>query len=215
MRVFDGIEAGGTKFIRGVGTCPDDLTVISFPTESPTETIGKAVRFSRQKAKDGLAAIGIGSFGPIDCDPHSDGYGYIINTPKPGWHNYDFVGAISRARTIPVAFDTDVNAAALAESRWGAAKGVDDFIYLTVGTGIGGGVVVNGQLVHGLMHPEMGHIRVPHNFQGDPFPGNCPFHNDCLEGLASGQAIRNRWGQDPKDLQPIIGHGSSRRTILR
>jgi fructokinase len=110
------------------------------------------------------------------------------------------VGAISRALTLPVAFDTDVNAAALAESRWGAAKDVENFIYLTVGTGIGGGVVVNGRLLHGLTHPEMGHIRVPHNFQDDPFPGNCPFHKDCLEGLASGPAIKDRWGQDAKDL---------------
>lgn len=202
MKVFGGIEAGGTKFMCGIGTCRDDLTVISFPTTSPSETIGKAISFFREKVEDGLAAIGIGSFGPIECHPGSEKYGYITNTPKPEWNNYDFVGTISRALAIPVAFDTDVNAAALAESRWGTARGIDDFVYLTVGTGIGGGVVVNGHLIHGLMHPEMGHIRVPHNFQDDPFPGNCPFHKDCLEGLASGQAIKSRWGQNPKDLPP-------------
>ena len=200
MKVFGGIEAGGTKFICGVGTGPDDLTVISFPTTSPNETIGKAVRFFHEKAGDGLAAIGIGSFGPIDCHPGSERYGYITNTPKPEWQDFDFVGTVSRAFTLPVAFDTDVNVAALAESRWGAARSVDNFIYLTVGTGIGGGVVVNGRLLHGLVHPEMGHVRVPHNFQDDPFPGNCPFHKDCLEGLASGPAIKDRWGQDAKDL---------------
>jgi fructokinase len=200
MKVFGGIEAGGTKFICGIGTGPDNLTVISFPTTSPSETIGKAISFFRKKADEGLAAIGIGSFGPIECHPDAEKYGYITNTPKPEWHHHDFVGAISRALTLPVAFDTDVNAAALAESRWGAAKGVENFIYLTVGTGIGGGVVVNGRLLHGLTHPEMGHIRVPHNLQDDPFCGNCPFHKDCLEGLASGPAIKDRWGQDAKDL---------------
>lgn len=202
MKVFGGIEAGGTKFICGIGTCPDDLRVMSFPTTSPNETIEKAIRFFRETVEDDLAAIGIGSFGPIDCHPGSDRYGYITNTPKPGWHNYDFVGAISRALSIPVAFDTDVNAAALAESRWGAAKGADNVLYVTIGTGIGGGAVVNSRIVHGLVHPEMGHIRVPHNFQDDPFPGNCPFHKDCLEGLASGEAIKHRWGRQAKDLPP-------------
>jgi fructokinase len=124
MKVFGGIEAGGTKFICGIGTCPDDLTVVSFPTASPSETIGKTISFFREKADGGLGAIGIESFGPIECHPGSDRYGYITNTPKPGWHHYDFVGTISRAFTIPVAFGTDVNAAALAESRWGAATGV-------------------------------------------------------------------------------------------
>jgi fructokinase len=132
MKVFGGIEAGGTKFVCGIGTCADDLLVISFPTTSPSETIAKAVSFFREKADDGLAAIGIGSFGPIECHLGSEKYGYITNTPKPEWHDYDFVGAISRALTLPVAFDTDVNAAALAESRWGAGRGVDNFIYLTV-----------------------------------------------------------------------------------
>jgi fructokinase len=202
MKLFGGIEAGGTKFICGIGTCPDDLVVTSFPTASPSETIGKAINFFREKAGDGLAAIGIGSFGPIDCNLDSERYGYITKTPKPGWDDYNFVGPIAQAFAMPVAFDTDVNAAALAESRWGAAKGMDHFLYLTVGTGIGGGVVVNGQPVHGLMHPEMGHIRVPHDIRNDPFPGKCPFHKDCLEGLASGEAIRNRWKQDPKDLPP-------------
>jgi fructokinase len=202
MKLFGGIEAGGTKFICGIGTGPDDLTLTSFPTTSPRETVGQALRFFRETAGQGLPAIGIGSFGPIDCHPGSERYGYITNTPKPGWRNFDFVGTVSRALAIPVVFDTDVNVAALAESRWGAAKDIDDFVYVTVGTGIGGGAVVNGRLVHGLMHPEMGHILVPHDQQDDPFPGNCPFHHDCLEGLASGESIRKRWGQDPKELSP-------------
>lgn len=200
MDVFGGIEAGGTKFVCGIGTCPDDLKVISFPTESPAVTVGKAIQFFREEANASLRAIGIGSFGPIDLDSASKTYGYITSTPKPGWGNYNFAGVVARELRLPVAFDTDVNAAALAEARWGAAKDVRDFVYLTVGTGIGGGIVINGQVVHGLMHPEMGHIRVPHDVHLDPFPGNCPFHGDCLEGLASGAAIMNRWGQFGKDL---------------
>jgi fructokinase len=196
---FGGIEAGGTKFVCGVGTCPQDLLVVSFPTTSPEETVGRACRFFREQVGDALRAVGIASFGPVDLDPESDTYGFITSTPKPGWQNYDFAGTVRRALEIPVGFDTDVNAAALAESHWGAAQGFADFIYLTVGTGIGGGAMVASRLLHGLMHPEMGHIRIPHRRQ-DPFPGNCPFHKDCLEGLASGWAIRERWGKSADDL---------------
>jgi len=199
MELFGGIEAGGTKFICGTGTCPEDLMVASFPTESPEVTLGKVVEFFRSNTIT-LSGLGVGSFGPIDCDPASQTYGYITSTPKPGWRNFNFAGALAQSLKTPVIFDTDVNAAALAEARWGAAKNIQNFIYLTVGTGIGGGIVIGGHLVHGLMHPEMGHIKLPHDFKEDPFPGNCPFHNDCLEGLASGLAIKSRWGQDPKDL---------------
>jgi fructokinase len=202
MEIFGGIEAGGTKFLCGVGTNPEDVEVTSFPTSSPDTTVRKAARYIRERAGTRLSSVGIGSFGPLDLDPRSKTYGYITSTPKRAWQNYDFAGAVSRILDVPVAFDTDVNAAAVAEGRWAIAQDVEDFIYLTVGTGIGGGAVVNGQLVHGLMHPEMGHIRLPHDFAQDPFAGDCPYHNDCLEGLASGSAIRDRWGDPAHDLPP-------------
>jgi fructokinase len=156
--------------------------------------------FRKQGHEKPLAAIGIASFGPVDPDPHSPTFGFITTTPKPGWSNTDFAGTVSRALRIPVGFDTDVNGAALAEHRWGAARDVDTFVYLTVGTGIGGGGVVLGKPLHGLMHPEMGHIRVPHNRDHDPFEGVCPYHGDCLEGLASGPAIEARWNKKAENL---------------
>jgi fructokinase len=142
-----------------------------------------------------LSALGIASFGPLDPRRNSPSFGYITSTPKPGWAHTDVAGTLQRALGLPVAFDTDVNAAALAEQRWGAARGLGTFLYLTVGTGIGGGAVVNGRLLHGFLHPEMGHIRLPHDLEADPFPGLCPYHGDCLEGLASGPALAARWGQ--------------------
>ena len=193
-----GIEAGGTKFVCAAGTGPDDLRVTQFPTTTPNETFARAVAFFQEQAS--LAAIGIGSFGPVNPDPASETFGYITTTPKPGWAHVDFVGAIRRALRVPVGFDTDVNAAALGEHRWGAAQGIDNFIYLTIGTGIGGGAMVNGELLHGLVHPEMGHIRIPHDRTADPFEGWCPFHDDCFEGLAAGPAIEKRWGQRGENL---------------
>jgi fructokinase len=147
-----------------------------------------------------LSSIGIASFGPVDPRPDSPTFGYVTSTPKPGWANYDFVGAVRRAMDLPVGFDTDVNGAALGEWRWGAAQGLDTFIYLTIGTGIGGGGMVNGKLMHGLLHPEMGHIHLPHDWQADPFPGTCPYHGDCLEGMANGPAMEKRWGQRAETL---------------
>jgi fructokinase len=141
-----------------------------------------------------LRAIGIGSFGPIDLHRGSPSYGHITATPKLAWRNFDLAGAVGRALSLPIGFDTDVNAAALAEARWGAAQGIADFVYVTVGTGIGGGALVSGSPLHGLQHPEMGHIRVPHDWAKDTYPGICPYHGDCLEGLASGPAIEARWG---------------------
>jgi fructokinase len=149
-----------------------------------------------------LEAIGIASFGPLDPRPSSPTFGHITSTPKPGWQNFDLAGAVRTALRVPVGFDTDVNGAALGEARWGAARGLTDFIYVTIGTGIGGGAMVNGLLVHGMLHPEMGHVRVPHDLATDPFPGTCPFHHDCLEGLASGPAIEARWGKPGSDLPP-------------
>src|SRR5262249_47038967 len=140
------------------------------------------------------------SFGPLDLDPASPTYGSITITPKPLWSRTDMVGPLRRALGVPVGFDTDVNAAALGEWRWGAAQRLDTFLYLTVGTGIGGGGMAGGRLLHGLVHPEMGHVRIPHDIREDPFAGSCPFHRDCLEGLASGPALRARWGRGAEDL---------------
>ena len=192
--MFGAIEAGGTKFVCGVGTGPQDLIVETVPTESPDATVAAVVRFFRQQTP--VEALGIGSFGPIDRSS-----GWITSTPKTGWKNYDIVGAFRAALGIPVGFDTDVNAAALAEAQWGAGRGLTDFVYVTVGTGIGGGALANGRVLHGTMHAEMGHLRIPHDRAADPFPGCCPYHGDCLEGLASGPAIQARWGA-PGELLP-------------
>ncbi len=200
MTLLGGIEAGGTKFVCAVGTGPADIRAETrFPTTTPTETLAQAIAFFRAQPER-PAAIGIGAFGPLDPNPTSPTFGYITTTPKPGWANVDFVGAIRAALDTPVGFDTDVNAAALGEHRWGAAQGLDTFIYLTIGTGLGGGGMVGGQLMHGLLHPEMGHIRLPHDWAQDPFPGFCPYHGDCFEGLAAGPALERRWGRRAETL---------------
>jgi fructokinase len=193
MRRLGGIEAGGSKFVCAAGSSPEDVQVSEFPTTTPAETMARVAEFFY--AREPVAAIGIASFGPIDPDLESPTFGYITSTPKLGWRNFDFAGTVHRALGTPIAFDTDVNAAAVAESRWGAARGLHSFLYVTVGTGLGGGALVNGRLLHGRLHPEMGHIRVPHDCVRDPFPGNCPYHGDCLEGLAAGPAIQARWGK--------------------
>jgi fructokinase len=198
-----GIEAGGTKFVCAVGTSPDDVrALVRIPTTTPPETIARAIEFFQTEgARFGtLRAVGIASFGPIDPEPRSTKFGYITSTPKPGWANTDFAGAIGRALAVPVGFDTDVNVAALGEWRWGAGQGTENLVYLTIGTGIGGGGLVNGKLMHGLLHPEMGHIRIPHDRAADPYPGHCPFHGDCFEGLACGPAMAERWKQSPDTL---------------
>lgn len=203
--VFGAVEAGGTKFVCAIGSGPDDVRATTrFPTTTPAETLARTIAFFRAYQQQGgtLAAIGIGSFGPIDPDPHSPTYGLITATPKPGWANTDIVGAIHTALGVPVAFDTDVNAAVLGEARWGAAQGLDNAVYLTIGTGIGGGALVNGRLVHGLVHPEMGHMRLPRDPLQDPFGGVCPYHGDCWEGLASGPALAARWGRPAEELPP-------------
>jgi fructokinase len=192
MPRLGGIEAGGSKFKCAAGSGPEDAEIAEFPTSTPQETIGRVAEFFR--TREPVESIGIASFGPIDRNPESPTYGYITSTPKPGWRDFDFAGTVRRLLGIPVAFDTDVNAAALAESRWGAAIGLRNFLYVTVGTGVGGGALVDGRLLHGRLHPEMGHLRVPHDRVHDPFSGNCPYHGDCLEGLASGPALQARWG---------------------
>lgn len=202
MPLFGGIEAGGTKFVCALGSGPDDLRAEArFPTGRPEETLPKVLAFFREHTRSQpLTALGIASFGPVDPDPASPTYGHITNTPKPGWAHTDLAGILGRELGVPVGFDTDVNVAALGEQRWGAAQGLDTFIYLTVGTGIGGGGIVNGKLLHGLMHPEMGHIRIPHDLAIDPYAGCCPYHGDCLEGLACGPALEGRWGRRAETL---------------
>lgn len=198
MARYGSIEGGGTKFVCAVGTGPGDLArAITVPTTTPNETLGRAVEFFTEHGP--LDAIGIAMFGPLALDPTTPDYGHVRKTPKPGWSGADVVGVFAEALGIPIGFDTDVNGAALGEGRWGAGRGVDTFVYVTVGTGIGGGGIVAGKPIHGLIHPEMGHLRIPRE-PHDPFPGRCPFHGDCLEGLASGPAIEERWGRRAEDL---------------
>jgi fructokinase len=200
--LYGGIEAGGTKFVCAVASGPDDVrATVQFPTTSPQETIGRAVAFFCEQG-EALAAAGIAAFGPVDLVPRSATYGFITSTPKPGWANTEILRAVQQGLGVPVGLDTDVNGAALGEHRWGAAQGLDTFVYLTVGTGIGGGGMAGGRLMHGLVHPEMGHMRLPHDWQADPFPGICPFHGDCLEGMANGPAMKARWGQPAETLAP-------------
>jgi fructokinase len=200
--MFGAIEAGGTKFVCGVGAGPADLRTVRIPTGDPSTTIDAVVSFFQEAGNARLAAVGIGSFGPLCADRSSPDWGHITSTPKLAWRNRDLAGPIREALGVPVGFDTDVNAAALGEARWGAARGVSDCLYLTIGTGIGGGAIVAGDVVHGMSNPEMGHIRIPHDMAADPFPGNCPYHGDCLEGLASGPSIEARWGR-PADELPV------------
>ncbi len=194
------MEAGGAKFVCAIGSGPQDLVRATIPTTTPAETLDRVVHFFRGQPP--IAALGVASFGPVDLDPHSPTFGFITSTPKPGWSNVDICGVLRNAVGVSVAFDTDVNAAALAEARWGAARGLDNILYITVGTGIGGGVVVDGSPLHGLIHPEMGHILIPQDREEDPFQGACPFHGNCFEGLASGLAMELRWGVKAERLEP-------------
>jgi fructokinase len=196
------VEVGGTKIICLVGSDPDHIVAQTrIPTGKPAETLAQVLAFFQREVSSGgpLAAIGIASFGPLELRRSHPQYGFITPSPKPGWAYVDMVGPFRRALGVPVGFDTDVNAAALGEGRWGAARGLDTFVYLTVGTGIGAGAVVGGQLIHGLGHPEMGHLSVPRQ-PGDRFAGHCPFHGNCWEGMASGAAIAARWGSPAEQL---------------
>lgn len=202
--LFGGIEAGGTKFVCAVGRGPDEIIAeIRFATTTPDETIQQAIRFFQQYHQDHpLAALGVASFGPVDLNSNSETFGFITKTPKPGWSDTDLVDPLRQAFGLPVGFDTDVNGALLGEHRWGAAQGLDDCLYFTIGTGIGGGAMAGGKLIHGLVHPEMGHIRMSHDLERDPFGGWCPFHKDCFEGLAAGPSLEKRWGQRAETLPP-------------
>lgn len=195
-QLYGGIEAGGTKFVCVVGSGPERIMdEVRFPTTTPDETLGRVINFFRPFVDSKqINNIGIGCFGPIDQNTKSPTYGFITATPKLNWSNTDVHGTIQRALDVKIAFDMDVNAAALGESIWGASKGLDPSLYITIGTGIGGGYIKDGKPLTGMLSPEMGHIRIPHSQERDPFRGACPFHGDCFEGLASGPAIEKRLG---------------------
>jgi fructokinase len=195
--VIGGVEAGGTKFICAVGDENGNVIErIQFPTTIPLETMPQVIDFFKKFA---VQAIGVGSFGPIDINPTSPTYGHITTTPKTKWRNFPIIQTIKKALDVPIGFNTDVNAAALGEAASGAAKGLDSCLYITVGTGIGAGAVVNGQLLQGFSHPEMGHILIRRH-PNDSYAGKCPYHRDCFEGLASGPAIEERWGKKGSEL---------------
>lgn len=189
--MYGAIEAGGTKFI--CATCDKQFNIkekLTIPTTTPEETMKEVFKFFD---KHSVSSIGVGSFGPIDINTKSPTYGYITNTPKLAWKNYNFLGELKKHYNIPIAWTTDVNAAAYGELKMGAAAGKESCIYITVGTGIGGGIIVNGSILEGFSHPEIGHILVRRH-KDDKYEGNCPFHGDCLEGMAAGPAIEERTG---------------------
>lgn len=196
------VEAGGTKFMVGIGDASGNIRARTrIETTRPDETISAVIGWLEENGGD-YSAAGIASFGPLDLDPASAQWGHITRTAKPHWSGADMAGPLARALGCPVAINTDVNGAALAEWLWGAGKGTASTLYLTVGTGIGGGAVVGGRLIHGLSHPEMGHIKVPRHPDDLAFSGQCPFHGDCLEGLAAGPAVSARWGTSLSNLPP-------------
>lgn len=194
---FAGVEMGGTKCVLTLADGPEEVRereVIA--TSSPADTLGRIERvLGSWKTNGCLDALGIGSFGPIDVDEGSATYGHVLSTPKPGWAGADVARRLQRAVGVPTSFDTDVNGAALAEMQWGSGRGFDDFAYVTVGTGVGVGLIVDGKPTRGFGHCELGHIRVA-RLPGEDWPGSCPFHGDCVEGLASGSALRARFGEN-------------------
>lgn len=208
MALYGALELGGTKTLAAVGTTPEDLSEpLRIPTTDPESTLSAVIQHFRGFDLD---AIGIASFGPIELREDNPAYGSITSTPKPGWPNTRVVAAISESLSLPIGFDTDVNGAALGEGAWGAAVGLSDFVYITAGTGIGGGAVVKGQSVTALGHPEMGHMIVSRAPE-DAFAGRCPYHGDCLEGMASGPALEDRFGplearQNPSVARDIAAH---------
>ena len=197
---FGTLEAGGTKMVLSVGNENNELLEqATIPTEAPEKTIPAMIDWFRDRE---IVSLGIGSFGPVDLRKNSPTYGWITKTPKPGWCDRPLLPPMRDALGIPALIDTDVNAAALAEWKLGAAKGLNSCLYVTVGTGIGAGLVIEGQLVHGLVHPELGHMLLRQEAD-DPAPdGFCPYHRGCLEGLASGPAIEKRWGRKGYELPP-------------
>ena len=207
------LEAGGTKMVCAIGNANGEIYErISIPTETPEITVPKMIEYFKEKD---IQALGIGCFGPIDLNRKSETYGYITTTPKLAWKNYNIVGAFADALDIPVGFDTDVNGSALGEATWGITKGLDNSIYITIGTGVGAGVLSGGKLVHGMMHPEAGHILVtrdPRDTIGEH--SACPFHDNCLEGLIAGPGVKKRWdgksagdmADDPEAMDLLAGY---------
>jgi fructokinase len=197
--LYGALEGGGTKFVCAVGTGPEDVRdEIRFPTTTPEETLAQAAAFFE---KHTVAAIGLAPFGPLDLDPASPGFGSVSPTPKVGWTGANPLAWFRERFDLPIAIDLDVNAAAIGEYTWPPEnRGIDSLVYFTIGTGVGAGLVLNGQIVHGLTHPEAGHFHPPHDWKADPYPGNCRFHGDCFEGLACGPAITARWGQPANTL---------------
>ena len=199
-KIYGGIEGGGTKFNCAIGNGPENIIAEArFPTTTPSETIGQVIEFFTPYV-DKLSGIGLGSFGPFDADPVSPTYGYITTTPKPHWGNTNILGLLREKINLPIAVDMDVAVAGLGEAKWGASKNDSHSLYLTIGTGIGGGYIMDGKPLRGLVSLEMGHIRIPHDFELDPFRGACPYHGDCFEGLAAGPAVEARFGQKGETL---------------
>jgi fructokinase len=197
--LYGGVETGGTWCVCGLGHGPGQLLAREqFPTGSPGETLERIAAFFESHPRP--VALGVGAFGPLVLDDRSPRWGYVTTTPKPGWQETSVAQALRERLGLPIALDTDVGAAALAEQRWGAGTGVPSLCYLTVGTGIGAGLIHDGRIWRGLIHPEVGHMRIPHDRHRDPFEGSCPVHGDCWEGLAAGGAMAGRWGADPRDL---------------
>lgn len=202
MKLYGALEAGGTKMVVAIGDENGKIIdKMSIPTTSPEETMSQIISYFRVQEISGryISALGIASFGPVDVIPKSKTYGHILNTPKPGWKDYDILGELQRAFNIPMAIDTDVNGSCLGEMTYGCAKGLDSVVYITIGTGIGAGISVNGKLLHGMLHPEAGHMMIAKS-KMDQGKSVCPFHESCFEGLASGPSIKARWGENPDNL---------------
>lgn len=195
--LFGALEAGGTKMVCAIGNEKGEiLEQKSIPTTTPEETMPAILEYFKDKK---IESIGIACFGPIDLNKNSETYGYITSTPKLAWRNYNIVGAVKDALNIPVGFDTDVNGSLLGEATWGCARGLTDAVYFTIGTGVGAGIMTNGKMLHGMLHPEAGHVKmVPRS--GDAYKGKCPYHGTCFEGMAAGPAIEERWGAKAVDL---------------
>ncbi|MBR1931351.1 MAG: ROK family protein [Lachnospiraceae bacterium] len=195
--LYGALEAGGTKMVCAIGDENGRILEQFFvPTTTPEETMPQIIQYFQGKEIEGL---GIACFGPIDLHKDSETYGHILETPKLPWRNYDIVGVMEEALHIPIGFDTDVNGSLLGEVTWGSAKGLTDAVYLTIGTGVGGGILSNGKLLHGMLHPEMGHMKLA-RAEGDTYHGKCPYHGTCLEGLSAGPAIEDRWGKPAREL---------------
>ncbi len=202
MKIYAAIEAGGTKFNCAIfDENRNKLDSIRLDTTTPDETLSWTIDFFQAQRDKGMQfeALGVASFGPLDLDKRSPTYGYITATPKPNWSNIDLIGPLADALNCPVALDTDVNGAGLAEYTWGAGQNCESLVYITVGTGLGGGVIINGKPLHGLVHPEIGHMLLP---KIDGVTGHCPFHENCAEGYAAGRSMEHMWGQPAHTFEP-------------